>query len=495
MADLSVGIVIGQLFPDDDTATILNGSPLIENTNKLGVGKYLDFLHCELKNSLIDQSTESKITIKPNSLFNIIVTQLRNGTNAQSGVQNQNIVDNVNDFLNNLIGRPITVYINNNQPNAKNSYETKTVYQGYISHTPNNINAANGINIDLTCLTLLGQLMVMTSNGSWQDATQTYGSVFTAINNNTVNTEQLINGVFNNSLLENTEITEISGNSNPLPNTVWAAVLPDMNRLDVLKEILVPYNKLIYQDIDGTIYIQPLFVDDYADESYNVDVYNNSTANWIDIEGNNKAASLPNRLDVLFQIPLPTSAFGLNLSSSIFASAPFVNSAGIIAPNNNGTLNYTDVYSTSCNLYNSQKFIMPKQVSLALDSSLITNAFLYTTLMSPATVVNLSNSVVYASADKSLNSIVQLYAQMYIASLNVENYNATIIYDYLKVVDANSPLGQIVKIDNFDTIDYAEMLAVNTTLRLSANAGSTLEVDFCPLLSILGCWFSVNEGQ
>lgn len=502
MADLSIAVEIGQLLDSDDTAVIINSAPLvgnysasINNSGSIGLGGYLDLLSCELKNSLLNQTAESKIVIKPNSLFSKLATQLRNGTNPQKSTAQQNLVDRVNEFLGNLIGRPITVYVINNQPTSIDSHKTKTVYKGYISHAPNNVNINGGLNIALTCLTLLGQLNCMTSSGSWQDATQTYGSVFTSINNNTANTDQLLQGLLTNTLLEGQTIEERNGTSALLPDTVWAAILPDMNRLDVLKEILVPYNKIIYQDIDGTLWIQPLFVDDYADPLFNVDAANNTSFNWIDITGNNKSASMPNRLDVLFEIPLPASAFGLNLSSSIFASAPFVNADGEIVPNNNGTLNYTDVYYTSCNLYNSRKFIMPKQVSLALDSGLIQNNFLYTVLMSPNTVTQLSNSVVYASADKSLNSIVQLYAQMYMASLNAENYNATVVYDYLKVVDADSPLGQIVKIDNFDAIDYPEMIAVDTTLKFDAINGSTFEVDFCPLLSILGCWFSVQGSN
>ena len=342
----------------------------------------------------------------------------------------------------------------------------------------------------MTCISILGQLGIMTSNGSWNSATRQYGNIFSTISANQVNYQQLLSVIRNGTLSSTSNLLINDGSAKSLPSKVWALIIPDKTRLEVLKEILTPYSRIIYQKENGDITIQPLFIDDKADDIYSVNYYSNNY-NWISISGINNASKIPNRIDVIFGTTLPIPLFGSGVDPNIFASAPRISSNNKIENTNISTLNYANIYKSSARLYNSGLFIMPKQSTITVDNSMLLNQNLLNLLTGIYNTKDLFNSIIYKNdtGNTIINTLPQLYAQMYLAMENVTNYNATVVYDYLKVIVAESPLGKIINIDNFGTIDYPSMLVSRTQLNLTLS-GSTYEVDTVPLLSITGVWYT-----
>ena len=95
MSDISVTISIDKLLPTDFIAIINNLNPLKPyNIDDNDLGRYFDFLNGTIINDIIDQSVESKILIKTNSNLNELLLD----------------ISTVTDFIDTLIGRPITVY-------------------------------------------------------------------------------------------------------------------------------------------------------------------------------------------------------------------------------------------------------------------------------------------------------------------------------------------------------------------------------------------------
>lgn len=474
MSDISVTISIDKLLPTDFIAIINNLNPLKPyNIDDNDLGRYFDFLNGTIINDIIDQSVESKILIKTNSNLNELLLD----------------ISTVTDFIDTLIGRPITVYTSYYNKQTNIQYQ-KINFKGFISNTPSGLNHSDGGTIELTCISILGQLGIMTSNGSWNSATRQYGNIFSTISANQVNYQQLLSVIRNGTLSSTSNLLINDGSAKSLPSKVWALIIPDKTRLEVLKEILTPYSRIIYQKENGDITIQPLFIDDKADDIYSVNYYSNNY-NWISISGINNASKIPNRIDVIFGTTLPIPLFGSGVDPNIFASAPRISSNNKIENTNISTLNYANIYKSSARLYNSGLFIMPKQSTITVDNSMLLNQNLLNLLTGIYNTKDLFNSIIYKNdtGNTIINTLPQLYAQMYLAMENVTNYNATVVYDYLKVIVAESPLGKIINIDNFGTIDYPSMLVSRTQLNLTLS-GSTYEVDTVPLLSITGVWYT-----
>ncbi len=485
ISDLNFIIVIDKLL-DEDAIAIINNQSDGTGANNKDFGIFFDLLKGTISHSITNIDVTSKLTFTINSR---IEQQFQNELALRNGAQSD-LLDEFRAFVGTFVGRPIRVIeITDEDEFVK--------FDGFIAADPGTISVDSGTQFTLLCKTKLGQLSQLSSNGSWEDATQSYGNIFTGLSANQINFDDLIDDLFTGTLLQDSEHVETDGSANPIPDTVWAVILPNKMRIDVIQEILIPYSRIIYQKEDGLISIQPLFVDDVADEVYSINCFNNFDATWIGFNATNMASMIPNRMDVLWGIAMPYDQFGDGAvpNEDIFCSTPKIDKATnkILPLAIEGILDYATVYKTSARLYNSGKFIMPIMETLSLDPSLILNASLLNSMMLLYDTKDFIYSNVYISGNTQLNGMALLYSQIFMAQINVKNYNATITYDYLQLSGIESPLGKIVTINNASNIDYKDMLVMGTTLDFDADRGTIFSIDTCPLLSITGVWSSLND--
>lgn len=470
-------IFIDKLLPEDDTATIQNNNTPLDliSTNKNDLGKYFDLTKATLAHSLLDLSAVSEISLTINSNLDL-----------QSKLIGTSINVDLREFILTLEGRPVTVTMV-----SPDSVEERTVFKGFISEAPEEISVTSGTQFPLKCKTLLSQLETLSSNRNWDETIRAYGNIFTTLSGNRVNLQRLLSTLLEGTLLEGSEFIIIDGNLAPMPKEVWACINPTRMRLEVLREILIAYNRIVYQRPDGALVIQPLFYDDRVPDIYNIDVDDN-IGNYLYITGKKNASNLPNRVDVIFGINFPGAAAGDtsidNPLSSIFCSAPYTtkdSSAIVPIPNDTG-VSYTDIYKSSVRLYNSGKWTQPIQKIIEIGN--ITND----TILANLLIYDYKYSTVWSKPANKYDNFARLYAQLFLAEVNTQNYNATVVYDFNQVIDEDIPLCKIVNIYNYTAIDYSEMLISSTMLNISPRGGSTLIVTTAPLMSITAAWGTIK---
>lgn len=517
MTDLSYTVYINPLIDGDNYATIQTSNQHSSDVNDLGV--FFDLTKASIKHSILDLNAVSTIDLTINSYFESVVRSKNTASNDPI-VDLANTYDtaNLNVLLKTLVGRVVQVVVTAQKP-FKDGATTKVIYTGYICKKPFSVSVKSGTQFTLTCRTLLSQLNQMSSNDSWNVTTQQYENVFTTVSVNKVNTALLFSKIVESTLINSsTALSDRSdivakdlGSMPPLPSTLWALIVPNKTKLEILREILIAYNRIIWQDEDGTSYVQPLYVNDFADSVYSVDIlYNGANTyannnvvipdtigNYLDIQGVNNAAEVVNRVDVVFALPAFASYKGNsaidNQKSQIFASAPFIDRGTnqIIATpmvKNKGEVDYTDVYKTSTRLYNSGKWTMATQRPLSIDDALSNNIM--------SNVLNSADfkySNVWYSNSPEYNKWVQFYSQLFLAEINVTNYNVEIVYDYNDVVNSSSPLAKIISINNYDEIDYEDNICIETILSIDQSKGSNYKITTAPLLSITATWDTIPQ--
>lgn len=491
--NINFNIYIDKLLDDDSFANI---STNLENkdiaTDSKDLGSAFAIMGFELQHSLLD--TEAKSSIKL-TVRSSIAMMFKDAQTTQLAL-----------FLKDLIGRRVVVSISytvqdtSNSSSVSSSY-SRNVYTGFISTHPDSVNIKGGNTFTLECMTILGQLNFISSNSNWEDATKTYGNAFTTANSNTLSLHYLNKLITTGTLVKDNPIY-FNGDAKPIPDPIWAFIMPQKSKLDIVKEILTPYARVFYQAENGNIYIRPLFYDDNADSAYNVDV-GELHSQVMQVMGYNNASQTPNRVDVTFGASLPVQLFNAPnniLSNEIFASAPLISKTNTMVTGQSiGGLDYTKVYSSSYRLYNSGLFQMPIMKTLAIDNGMLLNKEgILNPLMKLYPSTSFGVSQIRQSHKPQYNTIPLLYSQIYLAQLNTANYTAIIVYNYEHVIQAENPLGKIISIYGLNSIDYPQMIVTDTTLKLgefAENGGTTFRVQTAPLLSITGVWHSKGNGN
>lgn len=471
-------INIEPLTKTDDYAVIFNQnynakieftSLFLDRPLPLDLGAFFRYKSMSLNNSIINLSVASSIT------FNLSVSE--------------DIPSRVFDFCNTLSGRKITVQSTINEI-------TTTEFTGFIGSIKNGINLRSGTQFTIPVFTLLAQLNKLTSNGSWDDSMRKYKNVFTTLSGNLIEKDILFGGSFEGSLLEGSKVIYLDGAFSPLPNKLWAVIVPSKSRLTVIREILIAYSRIIYQDPDGTVIVKALSIDDMCDDVYNIDLDNNDYASWIETSSSNSAIELNNRIDVTFAVDVPFNQFGAPdkyAPPNIYATCPVISKDNKVTPQTS-ILSYTEIYKTSTRLYNSGKWCMPDQRNVSLGNNILLDTILANLLIIPY-----EYSAVKYSANDKYNSLALFYAQLYMAEVNTANYNATIQYNYVYVKSSgfpfDSPLSQIVNIKNCTDLDYPNNLVTETSLTVSLGSGSIFTINTAPLLSITAAWTKNKKSK
>lgn len=464
--------------------TTISNAQTDDNPNNLG--RYIDLASLKLSHSILDVQTESTIELTLNN-------------NAE---YNPESIPDLKRTLANMCGFGVVV----TATTSENPYP-RVIFDGYVSKIPSTLSVKGGSKFILICKTKLAQLGTITSNGSWDDSTQKYNTYFTLISGNTINFKLLLSEIIKGTLLEGMSINSgdkgiyiINEKAEPLPSEVWAVIIPTKTRLDVLREILIAYNRIIYQRQDGSVIIKPLFKDNIGEFGsgsgttiYDVDVTTNNgmnNYNVLNITCVKNAPNIPNRVDVMFGASPPTPLFNspeaLNLTNEVYAVAP-----NVIASSNiiNSVDFYATVYPTSVALYNSRKFVMPKMATISLGNDIFTDAFLMNSLKGNFKYSN----IFYSSKEMQTHSMTaQLYAQLFLAEINTTNYNATIVYDYTQlcgILGFDLNLTGIINIEGMYELDYNQMMIASSEVVFNNNEGSIEICTTVPLLSITACWY------
>lgn len=498
-------IVIDELIDGDSYAVISSeqdNNDISTAESARDVGVYLNWRSFRLANSITAPSkAEGEISLITSNLYNVILKSQNDDSE-----ENQQVIDNVYNFLSTLEGRKVTVSAKYQQLELRPDFGEdgfiatdveKVLYVGYITVSPESASTKGGAAFTINCLPLIAQLDTLSPNVSWTDTTKTYGGATPSTVANSWTKEVFEMLIFNNTLLSDSTLEYVvTPDYKGLPSSnIWAFVIPSDNRLSIINQILCPYSLVFYQKADGTLLITPLLYDDNADSRFFIDIEDNSeTKNWIDFRGINASLTIPNRVDATLVV-IPGSPFGLSENDSmrsIIASAPYINN-NQISDLPNQKLKYTEIYRTSTRLYNSGKFIMPQIRNIQIDNSLTDSDSIFANALIARTKLNTSS--VNSSAENKNNYIAQLYAQIYLAELNVKAYTGIVVYDYLTVIDAPDPLGKIVNIANSTKLDYPDNLVTDTVISCDATNGSLFVIKTAPLLSITGCWFSKGSNN
>jgi hypothetical protein len=493
ITDVVYTILIDRLNPDDLFATITNSLDNPSGILNNDVGRFLNWNSLELSNTINSPNqASSKITL---------ITSTKYNADHYRGLTDSSL----DDFMKTLVGRPISVQVSYTatsglgysdasiQLGTIKEAKTKTVYVGYISQPPQSVTITGGAKFTLTCKPRIGQLDKISSNSSWDDSTSTYKNTFSTVSSNILDKSQINTLIYQNTILSGMPLTISDGSSAPLPDEIWSFMIPYKNRFTIITELITPYSRLFFQKEDGTLTIQPLFYDDLAAEEFFVDVQTNSNKNYLIANGVNNSLELSNRVDCYFGYVPPVAMFGApgGLPVQIYCTAPFIDNDNKISSATlaNG-VKYADVYKTSARLYNSGKYCMPQMRNVDLDNELIKNSVLLNALSSIYGSNSLSNSVVRKSAAVEFNTIPQLYSQLFLAEINANAYSATILYDYLKVINVENPLGKIVTISGLSSLDYEQNIVTDTVLSVDADLGSVFLIQTSPLFSITAAWYS-----
>lgn len=388
---------------------------------------------------------------------------------------------------------------------ADGAINLKQIFAGYITKIKYK-RSGKGTFAYLFINSILGELSLLSVNTDWNDVSKTYNTIMTNISGGQVSLNPFLNQIAEGSLLSGIPrgsgdsltsaidwFTFIDGTAPALPSTLWAVCQTNKSRDSVLREILFPYNRLLWQKEDGTIIIQPLFYDDNADAKWNIDLKNNTNNNWLDWEIEKNAGNMINRIDFQFAAILPFDQYGASYQggNNIYVSS-FANPI---------------YYSRINQLYQSGLFNTVILSNKALDTSIFTDAALYNSLVQAngqSAINNLSanNPVYYSPApNNKSSSIPQIYASNEMAINNLLAYHLKVTYDYNVMTDETDinpptqfldfPLAKVINISSYGLLDYDSMLCFSCQLTIDG-AGTNLTAYFVPIESITGIWYNLG---
>ncbi len=388
-------------------------------------------------------------------------------------------------------GQEINVYVI-----ADDSTALQLIFAGWVRSIDRTC-SMQGTYMRLNIDNVLGELTILGSNTNFNDATQQYNTIMLNIAANKVNLVPFLNTIANGSLLTDvpyaqqstlskTEnwFTFIDGNAPALPDTLWALCQVNKPRDDVLREILFPYNRILWQNPQGDYIIQPLFYDDKADSAWNVDLFNND-GNWLSWDISDHAGEMINRIDCQFAAILPFNGYGnANYSDNNIYTSSFANPT---------------YYPRMNQLQQSGLFDTSILTTKALDSSLITDASLINSLTNALGQNNVQpllkqNPVHLSPNSTNSNTVPAIYASNEMAINNMKAYTTSVVYDYNNQTDDSGfldmPLAKIVDFTSNGLLEYDSMLCFSCSLNIDVNSGATLLANFTPVESICGQWYN-----
>ena len=452
----------------------------------------------------IEISTGSNKAAADNDIYKLIKMEI-NYSIIQSSVPGFIVLGiNLNEFgdSNRPIkgGQAINIYAI-----ADGGTALQLIYAGYIRRI-RTIQSIKGSFIILYIDQLLGQLTQLSANTSWDAAINRYNTIMVNSSGSKVNLIPFLNAVVQGGLITKIPnyntlnpfiswFTFIDGSAPPLPESLWAVVQLNKRRDSVVREILFPYNRLLWQNPSGEYIIQPLFYDDKAHSKWNVDLFANSKHTWLDWEVSDNAGDMISRIDFQFAAILPFDQYGspnYTDNNTYISSSP----STTYYPRMN-SLRQSGIYDTSI------------LTSKALDSSVISDPALMNSIVMTLGADKISNllqqnSVYSSPIPTNSNTVPAIYASNEMALNDMKAYTFSVTYDYNVMTDAlpnipaskflDIPLAKIVDFNSKGILEYDSMLCCAAKLSFADNAGANVVLDFTPIESILGTWYYAESN-
>jgi hypothetical protein len=356
------------------------------------------------------------------------------------------------------------------------------IFVGFVKRVVYNT-SINGNYVTLLVDSLLSQLtqLPMVTNNI---ETRQYDSSLISLFTNQITQENLWTNIIKNSLIQlaSTKYIDYSELKYPpfaildgktiLPNKLWANVQINQSRDSVLREILAAYSRIMYQDENGTIFVQPLFTNDTASE-WNITYGQNDDpeieAIYESIQISDNAASMINSFTQNNLGGFP-GYFNTSNEPQIQATA-FANKTTFPRVNALNTSNY---FNTGVIQYSS-----------------INQGMLKDTTYTNAWAAQSANSGFTKGLGDQFK-LPQIYAQNSLAQELMEAYNIDVSYVYQSVAAFDLPLGQIVAfnvVDDQDLLQYNNMVCYGAQLHYKGYGdGVSMHVSFAPINSITGIW-------
>lgn len=404
-------------------------------------------------------------------------------------------INPINDFA---TGNIVSYYVN----------ET-LVYIGYIVslNVSKNIGPGTTINLQINSLlmSLGNQVVVNSVEDNVVLGTNTYITNFASNNivfqyilewftNKSIISyaaQNILNNAFSVSDILGLPYVFRNGSENYLDETskVWFYASSNTNRLDCLKQILQPYQRLLYQDPSGLIRIEPATSEMYQIQgdgfSFNFDLTSNAlvtpgnlfisnTCPWMSYSYKNNAAALANRAySMLYPV-------GINLSENGPGSSAVVSTTTSATANN--------LFPRSTELLNSGQFEQSISYGCDLSSNMISDPQLLT-YYSVNTTAGLVASLAGNSAPGS-GQVSKIYSQIALARELFNESQLQIDIPYESVANYPLPLGRSISVNAPFMLDTNTWYCYGCIIDFSNTKGSTLRLMLCKPYTYFGYWTS-----
>lgn len=363
----------------------------------------------------------------------------------------------------------------------KDGQTLNTLYIGFVKAVRYTI-GIDGISVAVSLDSLISQLMQLPMIYSSQDNAY-YGVSVLGVLSYKIKQEKLWIGLANNSLLKlaSTYSDEYNNLKYPpfniingttkLPDTLWANVKLNQSRDSVIREILTPYNRIMFQDQLGIINVQPLFIND-KDSNWDINLDQNvrGKAIWERVEISDNSGFMINKIIESFAFPMANEVITEfdNLPDSVQVA---------VTPNKTyfkrlNELNRSGYYNTG--IY----------ANKALSKNMLADSDFLTYFE------KMGNNGEVVGIDGKKYPLAELYAQNTMA-LNLINANSiSIAYEYTSVQDFTLPLAKIINVTSKQAyLEHPNHICYGAVFRYnSQDDGASIVLQLSNLYSITGIW-------
>lgn len=324
---------------------------------------------------------------------------------------------------------------------------------------------------------LLTQLTLLPAAQTLQQESAT-GVEYMGLLANEAPVQALTNGCLKNSLMAVAQGKNLYSNSADvnvfdiqaiLPEKVW--IYSDLNtsRDTVLRQALAPFNTIMWQDQDGTVYIQQLSLSNVNND------WTVKDGDFQSITCSNAAGRTPNQLVQYYMIPALLEPFS-KASSKINSTT-----RAVVTPSET-------YYPREHELYKTNNFTYGILTGKSIDNGVLQNVQDLTYLGGDPKQKISKNG--YLTIGGQTITVAEMYGQQEMAQILVGSHMASVMYALTpERLALELPLGQIINMELVDDFLYdKQMLCHSAAMNWNLETGATLMLECCNLLSVTGLW-------
>ena len=334
--------------------------------------------------------------------------------------------------------------------------------------------SSQGLIVILSVAQMLTQFTLLPAAITAQERNE-MGIDYAGISSNEGSLKQLSNGSIQYSLMQVAQSQNLYNDPNVffiddrIPDKVWIYSDLNTNRDAVLRQAFSAWNVIMFQNEQGNVSIQPLYIDDLAEEVWN----NLASFGNINYQFDDNAGVALNQLIQYYMIPPVIETTGAKLTKEVSDDI-----RAFISPN-------TQYYPRESALYLSNNYTVGILTGKSIDNSLIKNptALDYVTLIS-------ANGNKFTTVAGTPDSVVQLYGQQEFAQNCINAYNLMVTIPADRTyVDYDLPLSQTMTITlDDDVLTNTSMVCTDIGVMWSVDNGAIITLGLAPIYSVAGAW-------